>query len=229
MDVLDHEEDGRLRTKTGEQAQQQLEQTRPRHRLHRPRHGGRRRTGSAELGHEPGKLVASRTKQLLQPVGREFTPETSQHRADRRVGKLLPRQHDALAGERPGAARLGLAFELVQQPALAHPRLAGEKDRGEPIPTGALKRIEQDGELGPAPNQLRARNAPRHPAIISGPTKASEPASGRDGSRGLPSSPGASKPLRGSVARRFRSALSKRAPARRWSRRSWLVQLGSRR
>src|SRR5205814_7652937 len=55
--------------------------------------------------------------------------EPSQRRADRRVRKLACAEHHALAAEHPGAAGGALSSQLVEQPALADPRLARSEER----------------------------------------------------------------------------------------------------
>ena len=141
--------DRRRLAETREHAQEQLEQTRLRERLARCWTARRRRTGLAELRHEPGELVAPGTEQRLERVGVELAREPAQRRPDRRVGELALGERDALAGEHARAATASaVALELVSRRLLPTPESPGQED-GRESPS-ARGRAHRAGRRAPA-------------------------------------------------------------------------------
>ena len=70
---------------------------------------------------------------------------------ERQIGQADVAEVDAVAGEHPHAAFGGPGGQLVEQPGLADPGVAGEQDGGGPARLRALDMRQQAGELiGPA-------------------------------------------------------------------------------
>ena len=115
-----------------------------------PLGASRRRT---EVGQQVRQLGASRPDQAVEAVGVQRAHQRSEGRDERSVREagLTDRQAVSFQDERPG--RPGAFQELLHQPRLADPRLAGDEARAGPAGRGLLERVGQAGELGGASDE----------------------------------------------------------------------------
>ena len=169
VQVLDGEQHGRLGGQPVEQGAQEPEQAGLGMRL-AGAHVLRARASQrcrAQLGREPRQLVACPSEQLVEDRRIELAGEPPQRGGQRRVGQLARAEGHAVATQHARPALDGPALELAQQSRLADAGLAGHERGGRRAALGPLECRLEPRELRGAADELGARDARGHTAIIS--------------------------------------------------------------
>ena len=162
--VLEHEHERISAREAAQEAEDQLEQPSLRHR--------RRRApvllAGLELGKQWRQFLSAERRQLLPRRGIELPHPRTQCLDERPEGKPSLLQVQATADEADRAVGFRAREELLDQPGLADPRLAGDDERrGAPLSSRLEARHQQPELVGPA-HEARTRHVAAHAGIISG-------------------------------------------------------------
>ena len=127
VEVLDDEQHRRALAEPAHGSEHELEQARLGERRHRI---ARTVVGSGELGHEPPEHGPIRPEDRFGLLLGQAGEQAAQRAGDRRVRQLSVADVDAPTDQHADPLVLRRPGELLDQPALAHARLAGDHDRG---------------------------------------------------------------------------------------------------
>ena len=116
----------------------------------------------AELGQQPGEIVAACAEELVNPLRREIADQRSQRGDERCEGQAVPAELDTTADQHPRPLGSRAGDELIDQPGLAHPCFAADNQHGG-LPGGSLAEHRVEGvELTPATYEHRAEGSACH-------------------------------------------------------------------
>jgi hypothetical protein len=118
---------------------------------------------SGKLGHDCGKVVAGRSQEAVQVVGRHRSSQAAQGLRYRDVRQRTTADVEARPGQHVTARGAGAGGRLLREPRLADPRLTEDEDELRPAGGGLRK-----GVVDPAQLDVSANDNGRHGASDHG-------------------------------------------------------------
>jgi hypothetical protein len=170
LQVVDHEDHRPVGGELVEQAAKQAEQAGLGQRLAgcgQAVRAGRQRVG-AQLGQQTRELGAVGAHEVVERLRPQLAHQAAQRAGDRRVRQLAGAEGHAVAAQHVRPRRGRQALQLAQQTRLADARLARYEHGCRIAGRRALEGAAERRQLVGAADELPARDAPCHMAIISG-------------------------------------------------------------
>ena len=157
VEVLEREDDGRVRADAVEQREDRLEQAA----LRGPVGAVVRRRRAGQPGEEPGELGAVARMERVEG-GMAVAGERAKRRHQRGVGHLALAELDGVAAQDLRAGRLGAPEQLVDEAGLADPRVTRYEGERRSAGAGVPQRVLELLQLGRAPDHPAAGDPRRH-------------------------------------------------------------------